>query len=389
MKQAFIICQIGNAEIDLICSRAIVPALEATGFNPKRVDKHNQGGLLKSEIIQLIRGADIIVADLTNARPNVYLEIGFTMGTGKFSNLILTVRQDHFPNNPGFRSDGPRVHFDLIGYDILGWHPDNLDEFRVQLTKRINRRITVLASQSPVPEHPLLEIDWLTNHRKKALNGLASAGLSGFMQVQVAVFRPKGNWDQVTLRNAVRDSNIHTFGWPVVPFVDSPEFQPRSMNDGLVAEIVNQESRSYDYWALLKTGDLFFLSSFFEDEHTEGQIFFNTQIVRVTETLLFLRQMYSVLKLDPVHLFEVTFSYGGLRNRSLTSTGRIRSPNPPRSEEDTCESSIITNIGDIKPHLTTKVIDLLAPLFRLFDFKEYSRDIYSQIVIDFVNGKLT
>ena len=60
--------QIGNPELDRVCEQVIVPALKARGLDPKRVDRHNQGGLLKSEIVSFIENAEIIVADLTNER---------------------------------------------------------------------------------------------------------------------------------------------------------------------------------------------------------------------------------------------------------------------------------------------------------------------------------
>ena len=86
MKTSFIVMQIGNLELDTVCEKAIVPALKNCGLDPKRVDKHNQGGLLKSEIVNFIESAVIIVADLTNERPNCYLEIGYAMGLDKFRN---------------------------------------------------------------------------------------------------------------------------------------------------------------------------------------------------------------------------------------------------------------------------------------------------------------
>lgn len=84
MAQAFVIMQIGNKELDNIFQKAISPAILSSGLSVKRVDKHNEGGLLKSEIITFIQESDIIIADLTNERPNCYLEIGFTMGIDKF-----------------------------------------------------------------------------------------------------------------------------------------------------------------------------------------------------------------------------------------------------------------------------------------------------------------
>ena len=52
MKQAFIIMQIGNSDLDSVCEKAIIPALKACNLDPKRVDKHTKGQLLKSEIVE-------------------------------------------------------------------------------------------------------------------------------------------------------------------------------------------------------------------------------------------------------------------------------------------------------------------------------------------------
>ena len=81
MPQAFIIMQIGNTEMDAVCEKAIVPALEACGFEAKRVDKHNEGGLLKSEIIGFIERSEIIVADLTNKSPTATLRSATRWGS--------------------------------------------------------------------------------------------------------------------------------------------------------------------------------------------------------------------------------------------------------------------------------------------------------------------
>ena len=137
MDEAFIIMQIGDTTLDTVYEEVFVPAIEEAGFAARRVDRHNAGDLLKSEIVQFIERSQIIVADITNERPNCYLEIGYAMGLGKKANLILTAREDHHHSSPNFRADGPRVHFDLEGYDLLFWKSDQLSEFRAELTKRI------------------------------------------------------------------------------------------------------------------------------------------------------------------------------------------------------------------------------------------------------------
>ena len=144
MEQGFVIMQIGSPELDRVYERVIAPALEACGLRPRRVDRHNRGGLLASEIIAFIEESEILVADLTNERPNCYLEVGYALGVGKFTNVVLTAREDHDPESPRHRPGGPKVHFDLAGYDILFWHPERLDAFRQELEKRIARRRLLL-----------------------------------------------------------------------------------------------------------------------------------------------------------------------------------------------------------------------------------------------------
>ena len=57
------------------------------------------------------------------------------MGLGKKANLILTARADHHWSSPDFDRDGPRVYFDLEGYDILFWEASKLPELRDKLAR--------------------------------------------------------------------------------------------------------------------------------------------------------------------------------------------------------------------------------------------------------------
>ncbi|MEK7471749.1 MAG: hypothetical protein AAB624_00705, partial [Patescibacteria group bacterium] len=149
MSEAFIIMQIGSPKMDAVCDGAMVPAIEAAGFVARRVDRHNTGDLLKSEIVAFIERSDIIVADLTNERPNCYLEVGYAMGLGKKKNLILTAREDHHHGSSNHVKGGPKIHFDLEGYDILFWDPEKLDDFQAELQKRISRRFAIVQTSTP------------------------------------------------------------------------------------------------------------------------------------------------------------------------------------------------------------------------------------------------
>lgn len=381
--------QIGNAQLDAICKDAIVPALAACGFDAKRVDKHNEGGLLKSEIIGFIERSEIIVADLTNERPNCYLEIGYAMGIEKFRNLVLTVREDHNPESPSYVRGGPKIHFDLAGYDILFWHPDNLDAFRAELEKKVRRRLAVVASPPAVPALSWDE-EWIAAQRQVAMKGLSAAGKKAFMEARFALEVPKPNKTQRELDEAARQAEIHTFGWPIGAYLGNrADCRPRPRADGIVAELAFKDRSSYDYWAVRRNGDFYFLGSLFEDERDPSKIFFNTRIVRVTETLLYCARLYSRLEIDPTVFVNVAVRHGGLKGRFIgsSSPGRILSPRAA-STEDEIDCEVRTSLQEIESNLVPLVKQLVAPVFVLFDFFELADSVYEHIVNSFVDGRV-
>jgi len=381
--------QIGNPELDSVCEQAIVPALDACGLDAKRVDKHNQGGLLKSEIIGFIERADVIVADLTNERPNCYLEVGYTMGIDKFRNLILTVREDHYHESPNYKNGGPKIHFDLSGYDILFWHPEKLDEFRQELEKRIKRRRAVLA---PAPQQPVTPWDneWVKSHRDVATPKLQETGKSGFMEVRFSLNHPKPWKTQQELDEAARTSTISTFGWPIGVYLGNrSEYRPRPRADGIVAEIGADARDTYDYWAIRRNGDYYLLKTVFEDDRDSEKLFFDTRIVRVTEVLLYCARLYNRLEIDPTSVVNIVIRHGGLNGRILgaANTNRMMDERVPCVENE-IETEVATQLSGIESELVILVKELVTPLFTLFDFFELSDQILEEIVNAYVEGRV-
>jgi len=387
MLEAFVIIQIGNDELERVCAEALVPAIKACGLDARRVDKHNKGGLLKSEIIEFIQNAQIIVADLTNERPNVYLEIGYAMGVEKFRNLILTVREDHFPESPNHVRGGPKVHFDLAGYDILRWSPGKLEDFRAELEKRIRRRLAIVtpAAGSVIP---VWDEEWLAAQRQIANGGLAALGRSGYMEVRAALHPPKPSRNQSQLNEAARAAPIRTFGWPIGVYLHDDQSKPKPRNDGIVAQI-QREGQSYDYWALRRNGDFYFVGSLFEDERKPGDLFFNTRIVRATESLLYLLRLYDHLGIDRASQISVAVRHGGLKGRTLTAVGTRDIHWPRTTDEDQVETEVTGTLDEFESGLADKVIELISPLFRVFDFFELNRAVYEDIVNRFVKGEVS
>lgn len=387
MPQAFVIMQIGNKELDEIFQNAIVPAILSSGLTEKRVDKHNEGGLLKSEIINFIQESDIIIADLTNERPNCYLEIGFAMGIDKFKNLILTVREDHFPGSPKYKKGGPKVHFDLSGYDILSWSPDDVESFKNSLEKRISRRLLII-TPSEKPIEKVWDQEWIKKHRGKAQTGLSQASLTGLMEIRFALSPPKINKSQRELDEATRASEIHTFGWPIgVYLYNVSESRPHPTTEGIIAEI---RTETYDYWTINKSGDFYSLISLFEDYRNKAEnLFFDTRIVRITEALLYCAKLYSFFSVDTNRRVFFSIRHSGIKDRTLIAANSSRSLRQSyKSLENEIDTTIEFTLNQVEADLVQLVKKLADPLFTLFDFFQLADSVYEDIVNKFVKGQI-
>lgn len=391
VDEVFVIMQIGNEQLDSVCDEAIDLAIRDAGFAARRVDRHNEGDLLKSEIVQFIERSQIIVADVTNERPNCYLEIGYAMGLGKKANLILTAREDHHHGSPNFRREGPKIHFDLEGYSILFWNPSDLPAFREELTRLIQRRAAIVRpTQRPLMAEP----DWHEPLRETAEAGLAGVGRRAYMEV-AAEIRPAGSWSQGKLRDVLRESSIHSFGWPIALVMENrDEWRPRPTSDGITAEIAigegdsntfDQDRRSYDFWKLFGNGRFYTLLSLFEDKRVPDAIFFEVRITRVTEALLLLARVYRRLDASDTDQVTVRFCHSGLAGRTLRAASRSRDMwGERKSTEDVVESSTTTTLADLESNLVSHVKKIVDPLFMMFEFFELSDPVLEGIVNEFV-----
>lgn len=389
MADAFIIMQIGDPALEKICKEFIIPAIEACGLSAKRVDKHNQGGLLKSEIIQFIENSQIIIAELTNERPNCYLEIGYAMGIDKFSNLILTSREDHNLDSIHYKRGGPKIHFDLSGYDILFWDPQKLDDFRTELEKRIRRRLTIIQPNPENPQNPW-DNEWIEQHRVKALSGLNNIGFNSYMEAGFALEHPKPNWSQKVLDEAARVSNIRNVSWPIAVYLGNrDEYRPKPKSDGIVAEISTEDHQTYDYWTIRRNGDFFMLKSLFEDTRDKTKMFFDTRILQVTELLLYCARLYNRLGVDRSLDVNIFVRHSGLKNRTVKPLNQDRHLiENHTTDENEAITELRIHFEEIESNLTQLVKQVTVPLFMLFDYLEFSDDIYDEIVNSFIEGRV-
>jgi len=224
----------------------------------------------------------------------------------------------------------------------------------------------------------LLDDAWFAKEASAATAGIAKVKLLGHMELRLSL-HAEINKSQLELLNAAKASQIRTFGWPIGLVATREEYGPRPYPDGIRTEISIDQSAmtgrpSYDYWALRSNGDFYLLQSLFEDDRAEKKIFFNTRIVRVTESLMFASKLYSTLGVGPETRLSVRVTHRGLAGRELTSAGgnRFIWPSTP-TQADESRSEIVVAVGSILETIVDDVRRLLAPLFMLFDFKGSTR----------------
>jgi TIR domain len=234
-----------------------------------------------------------------------------------------------------------------------------------------------------------LKNSWFLQEAARAQELISNANLTGQMELRANVSHTLSK-SQIELLNAVKLSEIRTFGWPIgITLENREEYRPRPYKDGIKAEvsIAEGDRKSFDYWAARSNGEFYLLQSLFEDSRKKNQIFFDTRIVRVTESLMFIESLYKKLGVSPEARVGFQIAHKGLKSRELNSA----SPNRPISSrglavEDESISEITTILGTMSETRVDDVRNIVAPLFMLFDFMEFSATVYEGIVENFERG---
>lgn len=237
----------------------------------------------------------------------------------------------------------------------------------------------------------VLDDAWFASNSAKAAAGFARLERQGAMELRTALHDPVAK-SQLDLLNAVRSAEIRTFGWPIGVLLENrEEFRPRPTKDGIVAEVAIEGKGftgvpSYDYWALRNNGDFALLQSLFEDERKTGALFFDTRIVRVTESILFAAGLYENLGVQPDARISIRIGHSGLATRTITSANRNRDVQPATTREDRADGQVTDSLSGLREGLVDHVISLLSPMFMLFDFRTFERSVYEDIVNKFAQG---
>jgi nucleoside 2-deoxyribosyltransferase len=142
----------GRNDTDNIYIKKIIPVLRELRLNPIRVDRRQHKDDLNNFIIRMIKASEIVIADLTYARPSVYYEAGFAE---RNTPVIYTARKDHLSRSQP--DDRLRVHFDLEMKKIVEWSSPNDSTFQSRLRTRLKYFLKPIQASNTIKERDELE----------------------------------------------------------------------------------------------------------------------------------------------------------------------------------------------------------------------------------------
>jgi hypothetical protein len=115
----------GNPRLKDFYGKAIKPTVRRLGYRCERVDEQHFNDSIRQRILDNIRRARFLIADMTEARPNCYYELGIAHALDK--EVI------HITN------DIKDIHFDIRDFNFIVY--DNIDGLKTKLRERIRATV--------------------------------------------------------------------------------------------------------------------------------------------------------------------------------------------------------------------------------------------------------
>lgn len=112
-----------NPVLAVFYEKAVKPTIVELGYRCERVDEQHFNGRITERIFKNIEAARFVVADLTEARPNCYYELGVA------HSLRKEVIHLAYSGDPG------AIHFDVKDFNFIVY--SRIDELAASLRERV------------------------------------------------------------------------------------------------------------------------------------------------------------------------------------------------------------------------------------------------------------
>lgn len=122
----------GSPRLKDFYSKAVKPTVQKLGYRCERVDEQHFNGSIREQVLANIRCARFVIADMTEARPNCYYELGIAHALGK--DVI------HISN------DSNDIHFDIKDFNFIVYQ--TIDELKSRLRDRIEHTLPIPARET-------------------------------------------------------------------------------------------------------------------------------------------------------------------------------------------------------------------------------------------------
>ncbi len=120
--RAFVAMPFGD-EFEDVYQLGIKESIKSADYLCERIDEEAFTGSIATEIQNRIESASLVVADMTNANPNVYLEVGYAWGC-EVDTLLLTQNTDD-------------LTFDVQSHNAIVYDRQSIRELRDELEEMI------------------------------------------------------------------------------------------------------------------------------------------------------------------------------------------------------------------------------------------------------------
>lgn len=165
MASCFVIQPFDGGAFDKRYEDVFVPAINASGLEPYRVDRDPAVEILIEEIEQGIRKSDACLADISLPNPNVWFELGYAIAAGK--PVILVCVQDASRKFP----------FDVRHRSIITYKTESARDFDELKNGIATKLKAILAKEDKLDRiaqsSPLVEREGLSQHEIMGLVTIA------------------------------------------------------------------------------------------------------------------------------------------------------------------------------------------------------------------------